>query len=214
MSLPKTIHGKTLKEHLAFNSSMAANQQLENRAVDKMTVGTQTDTIFTQTKFTWTDSEIEPQPQQKRKLEIQQQPTTTFAQVANAANAENLPPIFTFNNSNSSTPKKQRLLIGKNTSKIPELSISTLERHLEYLTSNNIESNNINTDEQNESVQKQANVMTPENIDCNLQFDSNLVFTTDENLYQQISYKPEEYMKFASVHANEKNFDEKEVNQF
>ena len=38
-------------------------------------------------------------------------------------------------NSNNSTPKKRRLLIGKNVNKVPELSISTIERHLETLIS-------------------------------------------------------------------------------
>jgi hypothetical protein len=73
-----------------------------------------------------------------------------------------------YNSSNNSTPKKRRLLIGKNVDKVPELSISTIERHLETLISN--PENCLN--EVNEANNNNDSILLVDNVNTN---DDNLV---------------------------------------
>ena len=82
--------------------------------------------------------------------------------------------ILCFDHSNNSTPKKRRLLIGKNVNKVPELSISTIERHLEMLTSNsdldeNQATNAINLTSNNNLLNNNNNnsIIIVENVNTN-----------------------------------------------
>ncbi len=203
-----------------FNASLAISQNQQQ--VEKTTIGTQTDSVQTESKYTWVDGELEVQPFStpsqnlinKRKFEDQPETSCFNGQPDAATNMDHLPAIFSFNNSNSSTPKKQRLLIGKNTNKIPELSISTLERHLEYLTSNNTNNTNngcINPVEQSEAP-LQSNAMATETAECKLGTNiSSIVFSTDTNMYQQIPYSNSDYIEFETLNLDNDNVKE-EVN--
>jgi hypothetical protein len=158
----KTIETKSIGiEVESLDNNEYLNQQQQHQNIDYCTSST---TVVT--------SDVSSNNNNKRKYEFKS-PIKTDSRIDKTdtikTNVENIP---CFNQTDNSTPKKRRLIIGKNVPKVPSLSISTIERHLEMLTSNSVNNQAANDFDNNDS-----DVLNVEQVNLNA-IDNSMVGTT------------------------------------